>query len=109
MGLKGFLFRFLSQNCSGHFLGDRRRHRRFHFFSRAQTNGVAKTNLTSDTLVMIQGSVKVARSGREIWSHGVLYQTLNPGDRVRTGEHTSFAWATSAVRPTSITLPSAKA
>jgi predicted Zn-dependent protease len=52
----------------------------------AQTNGVAKPSLTNNLLVMIQGTVEVARSGHPVWTRAVLNQKLFPGDRIRTGE-----------------------
>src|SRR5271165_378810 len=52
----------------------------------AQTNGAARPSSTNNILVMIQGSVEVARSGRPVWTRAVLNQILFAGDRVRTGE-----------------------
>ncbi len=52
----------------------------------AQTNVVAQSISTNNVLVMIQGTVEVARNGQSAWAPAVLNQVLYPGDRVRTGE-----------------------
>ena len=52
----------------------------------AQTNAAPNSASTNNLLVMIQGSVEVARAGQTAWAPGILNQILFPRDRVRTGE-----------------------
>jgi Tfp pilus assembly protein PilF len=52
----------------------------------SQTNTGSNASSTNNLLVMIQGSVEVAKAGTDKWVTGKLNQPLSPADRVRTGE-----------------------
>ena len=59
--------------------------------SNAQSNALSRISSTNNVVVMTKGIVEVAPSGTDAWSPAHLNQILNPGDRIRTKEHSLAA------------------
>src|SRR6266513_5474125 len=59
----------------------------------------AHPGVTKMTILMIEGSAEIMRSGAKVWDRAQTHQVLYPGDRLRTGENSriTLRWSDQSI------------